>query len=470
MWLDEAHSIGAMGATGRGVCEELGVDPSDIDVMMGTFTKSFGAAGGYVAGDAETVARVDGSTARAARRVSKPPAVWSRRFSPPCASSRERTVTDIGKKKLDDLRDNALFFRQGLEALVAEVLGEHPSPVMPVMLYQPYKIGDFSRLAFNRKLAVVVVGAPATPVTYPRVRFCVSAAHSREDLADALAAIGDIADELQIKFELYRRGSTTTFGGAPIARRREAGARSAFRRAEAEAARPAARKAAAALSGGRNTAKFAPPACAARRTPNRRRGCPSVTKSSQGRTDVYALTGITAQPKTYDVTLSSQDVLGLTDDRVMKAEPRDGEHRHGLGVVLAAVLRSPTRRTRREVHRECLGVQEEVLYSFGACTVSSVIPAGAQVGRRAWWTAVVRPLLAERLSKMDVRWYNHVRRRGTRERLVANLEADERHEHARLARPSAPAMAHHCRWSRHRPRRARARVARLEADTHHARS
>ena len=82
------------------------------------------------------------------------------------------------------------------------MLGHHPSPVMPVMLYQPYKIGDFSRLAFNRKLAVVVVGAPATPVNYPRIRFCVSAAHSREDLADALAAISDIADELSIKFKV----------------------------------------------------------------------------------------------------------------------------------------------------------------------------------------------------------------------------------------------------------------------------
>ena len=49
MYLDEAHSIGAMGATGRGVCEYWGVDPADIDIMMGTFTKSFGSAGGYIA-------------------------------------------------------------------------------------------------------------------------------------------------------------------------------------------------------------------------------------------------------------------------------------------------------------------------------------------------------------------------------------------------------------------------------------
>ena len=49
IYLDEAHSIGAMGETGRGVVEYWGVDPADIDIMMGTFTKSFGACGGYIA-------------------------------------------------------------------------------------------------------------------------------------------------------------------------------------------------------------------------------------------------------------------------------------------------------------------------------------------------------------------------------------------------------------------------------------
>ncbi len=49
LYLDEAHSIGAMGETGRGMAEYWGVDPADIDIMMGTFTKSFGSAGGYIA-------------------------------------------------------------------------------------------------------------------------------------------------------------------------------------------------------------------------------------------------------------------------------------------------------------------------------------------------------------------------------------------------------------------------------------
>ncbi|RWV88448.1 hypothetical protein GW17_00049460 [Ensete ventricosum] len=48
-YLDEAHSIGAVGKSGRGVCELLGVDTADVDIMMGTFTKSFGSCGGYIA-------------------------------------------------------------------------------------------------------------------------------------------------------------------------------------------------------------------------------------------------------------------------------------------------------------------------------------------------------------------------------------------------------------------------------------
>ncbi len=50
LYLDEAHSIGALGPRGRGVVDYFGLDPSDVDIMMGTFTKSFGAAGGYIGG------------------------------------------------------------------------------------------------------------------------------------------------------------------------------------------------------------------------------------------------------------------------------------------------------------------------------------------------------------------------------------------------------------------------------------
>ena len=50
LYVDEAHSIGAIGPHGGGVVDYYGCNPTDVDILMGTFTKSFGAAGGYIAG------------------------------------------------------------------------------------------------------------------------------------------------------------------------------------------------------------------------------------------------------------------------------------------------------------------------------------------------------------------------------------------------------------------------------------
>ena len=75
VYLDEAHSIGAMGPTGRGCCEYTGVDPADVDILMGTFTKSFGGMGGYVAADRRIIAELRRECAGSAYHNSLSPVV-----------------------------------------------------------------------------------------------------------------------------------------------------------------------------------------------------------------------------------------------------------------------------------------------------------------------------------------------------------------------------------------------------------
>ncbi len=82
LYLDEAHSIGALGRGGRGVCEHTGVDPADVDIMMGTFTKAFGSCGGYIAGDANLIQFI--RTQSPVRLVFLCAAAWTHGCMPRC--------------------------------------------------------------------------------------------------------------------------------------------------------------------------------------------------------------------------------------------------------------------------------------------------------------------------------------------------------------------------------------------------
>jgi len=75
LYLDEAHSIGAVGPTGRGVTELFGISPDDVDVMMGTFSKSFGAMGGYVCASVEIIAALKRKSASYNSSPAPPPLV-----------------------------------------------------------------------------------------------------------------------------------------------------------------------------------------------------------------------------------------------------------------------------------------------------------------------------------------------------------------------------------------------------------
>jgi len=199
LYLDEAHSIGAMGGTGRGCCEYAGVSTADVDVLMGTFTKSFGGMGGYIAADKKTIDYLRTKCAGSLFHNSLSPIVCQQILTS------FRVImgldgTDIGARKLRALRDNSNYMRMRLTDMGLHILGNYDSPIMPVMLYNPTKIAAFSRECFKRGLAVVVVGFPAVPILMSRARLCISAGHTREDLDDALVKIEEVADICRIRY------------------------------------------------------------------------------------------------------------------------------------------------------------------------------------------------------------------------------------------------------------------------------
>ncbi|KAK1281671.1 Long chain base biosynthesis protein 2a [Acorus calamus] len=198
-YLDEAHSIGAIGKTGRGVCELLGVDPADVDIMMGTFTKSFGSCGGYIAASKEIIQYL---------KYTCPAHIYATSMSPPAVQQVISSIKVIlgedgsnrGALKLSHIRENSNFFRSELKKMGFEVLGDNDSPVMPIMLYNPAKIPAFSRECLRQNVAIVTVAFPATPLLLARARICISASHTREDLIKSLEVISRVGDLVGIKY------------------------------------------------------------------------------------------------------------------------------------------------------------------------------------------------------------------------------------------------------------------------------
>lgn len=200
LYLDEAHSIGALGPTGRGVTEHHGVNTADVDIMMGTFTKSFGAVGGYIASTSPLIARIRALSAASLHATGMAPAcarhiIWA------FAQITGQDGTGIGASKIRNLRENSIYFRRQLAVRGLQTLGDWDSPVVPIMLYNPAKIAAFSRECLARGLALVVVGFPATPLLLSRARICLSAAHTRADLDWALDVIDEVAELIEIKYK-----------------------------------------------------------------------------------------------------------------------------------------------------------------------------------------------------------------------------------------------------------------------------
>lgn len=198
LFVDEAHSIGALGPRGRGVCDVFGIDPNEVDFLMGTFTKSFGAAGGYIAASAEVIDSF---------RHQGQGYVYAEPMTPPVCQQIITSLkiiagmdgTDEGATRLNSIRENSIYFMRKLKKLGFIVYGDEGSPVIPMLIFNPAKIAAFSREALARGLGVVVVGYPATPLISSRVRFCISAAHTREILDEALQIVSEIGDLLQMK-------------------------------------------------------------------------------------------------------------------------------------------------------------------------------------------------------------------------------------------------------------------------------
>ncbi|MDF7662517.1 aminotransferase class I/II-fold pyridoxal phosphate-dependent enzyme [Erwiniaceae bacterium L1_54_6] len=176
--VDEAHSFGVMGANGRGLAEELGVE-QDVDIILGTFSKSLASIGGFAVGNKEMEVL----------RYSSRPYIFTASPSPSIIASVRASLNKIAQhpELREKLWKNAHRLYHGLAELGYE-LGPRISPVVPVMIGSKEDGLRFWRDLIANGVYVNLVLPPAAPAGITLLRCSVNAAHSDQDIDTIIQA------------------------------------------------------------------------------------------------------------------------------------------------------------------------------------------------------------------------------------------------------------------------------------------
>src|SRR5215204_690486 len=188
--IDECHSSGFMGKTGRGTHEHKGV-MGRIDIITGTLGKALGgASGGFTSGKKEIIDIL---------RQRSRPYLFSNTLAPSIAGA-SITVLDMLSETTelrDKLENNTRYFRDMMTAAGFDIKkGEHP--IVPIMLYDSVLAARFADALLQEGIYVIGFFFPVVPKGQARIRVQISAAHDRQDLDIAIAAFSKIGKDLGV--------------------------------------------------------------------------------------------------------------------------------------------------------------------------------------------------------------------------------------------------------------------------------
>jgi 8-amino-7-oxononanoate synthase len=184
LYVDEAHSLGTMGETGRGLGEHAGVAPSGVDLWMGTLSKSLASCGGYIAGSDELIEYL---------KYTAPGFVYSVGISPPNAATALSALTVLRREPQRVARLHALsglFLRlareRGLDTGIAA-----GTPVIPLIVGNSVRCLRLSRALFRRGINVQPIIHPAVPEHATRLRVFITINHTESLIRGAVDAIAE---------------------------------------------------------------------------------------------------------------------------------------------------------------------------------------------------------------------------------------------------------------------------------------
>jgi 8-amino-7-oxononanoate synthase len=192
LMVDEAHGAGVLGARGAGASELLGVE-RDVDLRMGTFSKSLASCGGFIAGTHEVIDYL---------RVSSRAFMFTAAAVPAAVGAALAALRIIrsgeGPQLFARVLENAAYLSEGLSALGFKVIeDEHTTTIVPVIVGDDWKAVLLWRALYDAGVYVNVALHPAVPPAGALLRTSVMATHDRATLDRALAAFGDVKQRFE---------------------------------------------------------------------------------------------------------------------------------------------------------------------------------------------------------------------------------------------------------------------------------
>ena len=180
VYVDEAHGLGVFGKQGRGVCDHFGV-AGDVDVIMGTFSKSLASLGGFVAADEAVINYLRHSARSYIFQASMTPAATAATLE----ALHIIRDDEARREHLWDITNYALrrFREEGFE------IGETESPIIPLYVRDPDKTFRVTAEAFDAGIFINPVIPPACAPQDTLVRFALMATHTKEQVDTAIAAL-----------------------------------------------------------------------------------------------------------------------------------------------------------------------------------------------------------------------------------------------------------------------------------------
>jgi 8-amino-7-oxononanoate synthase len=175
--VDDSHGVGVMGKTGRGCGEHFGL-MDEIDLYMGTFSKSFASLGGFVAGETKVIEYLKHHSRPFIFSASMPPANVG-------AVIEALRILKAEPERVARLGENADYMRRGLSQLGLPI-GDSVAPIIPILTYFDERTFRITRALLERGVYVNPVVSPAVPVGEAILRTSYTATHTREQLDYAL--------------------------------------------------------------------------------------------------------------------------------------------------------------------------------------------------------------------------------------------------------------------------------------------